>query len=117
LFSSRSSWEDVKEAKPLGPEYLHIVTKTGRDWNVKQPTVSEDSIRFGTTDIPKSDIRYVSYVRVTPLTEWEEYITREDVSFLAPRLWFGSRFSEKLSVLIYNSDRPEDNVPVQCKPS
>jgi small nuclear ribonucleoprotein (snRNP)-like protein len=114
LFSSRSSWADVQGAEPAGPEYLEIVTKQDRTLKLKNPVVSDEAIRDGKTTISKADIRYVSYVRVKPLTASEEYALKEGAEIIVPKVWFGSRFMAKTSVLIYNVDLSEENKPIGC---
>jgi hypothetical protein len=115
IFSARSSWIDVRETHPKATEYLRIVTKVGEEWKWKQPTSSDNSVNFEGRRIPKADIRYVYYVRFTPLTQREEYLDHEAGVWLAPRLWFNGLMLGKISVLLYNSDLAEDNSPVGCR--
>ena len=106
---------DVKDADPKGSEYLHIVTKIGAERKWRQPKVTDDSISFEGEILPKSDIRYVSYVRFKPLTKSEEYVHHENLDLLAPRLWFGGFALGKISVLIYDAKVTEDNSPAECR--
>ena len=115
VFSARSSWTDLKDAKPQATEYLHIVTKRGEELKWKPAAISDDSVAFEGRTLAKADVRYVSYVRFKPLTTTEEYIHQESADLLAPRLWFHSLMLGKISVLFYNSDLPEDNSPLECK--
>ena len=117
VYSARSSWLDVKMVAPKGTEYLHIVGKGGDERKWKQPAVSDDSIASGATSIPKAEVRYVFYVRAKPLTVDEEFLHQEDLNlkWLAGIPWLGDLVSSKISVLLYNSDLPEDNSPIACR--
>ncbi|HYK62228.1 MAG TPA: hypothetical protein VEV85_22515 [Bryobacteraceae bacterium] len=115
VFSARSSWLDVKAAAPKTTEYLHIVTKGGEEWKWKKPTVSNDSITFEQITVGKAEVRYVSYVRFKPLTVEEEFFHQEDLSWLASIPWVSDLVSRKISVLLYNSDVPEDNSAIACR--
>jgi hypothetical protein len=114
IYSARSSWSDVKETMPRWREYMTIVTNEGRKLQWKQPMVSEDSITFEGHSLPKSDVRYVSYVRYKPLTPTQELFAHENVELLAPRLWFHDLFLGKMSVLLYDASLIEDDSPLVC---
>ncbi|HEY6342159.1 MAG TPA: hypothetical protein VIY49_11755 [Bryobacteraceae bacterium] len=115
VFSGRSSWLDVKMAVPKGMEYLHVVTKRGDEWKWKQPAVTDDSISFEKITVGKAVVRYVFHVRAKPLTSDEEFFHQEDLKWLAAIPWLGKRVPRKISVLLYNSDLPEDNSPIACR--
>jgi hypothetical protein len=114
IFSGRSSWRDVKATTPKTTEYFHIVTKGGEEWKWKQPAVSADSITFGRVTIAKPDVRYIFYVRFKPLTVDEEFLHQDDLKWLVSIPWVSDLAARKISVLLYNSDLPEDNSPVTC---
>jgi hypothetical protein len=103
----------VKTTVPTGAEYLHVVTKSGEKWKWKQPTVTDDSVTFEGVTISKGDIRYIFYVRAKPLTNVEEFFHDEDLKWLAPIPWLGE--VTRISVLLYNSDLPEDNSSIACR--
>jgi hypothetical protein len=115
VFSGRSSWSDVKAADPKGPEYLHILMKGGEELKWAKPTVSDDSVSFEGRTIAKAEVRYVSYVRLKPITRYEEHVAHENVNWLAPRLWFNYLMLGKISVLIYSAELAEDNSPAGCR--
>ena len=105
----------MKIAAPKGSEYLHIVTKSGDEWKWKQAAVTDDSISFEGITIGKAEVRYVFHARAKPLTSDEEFFHREDLKWLAAIPWVGERVPLKISVLLYNSDLPEDNSPITCR--
>jgi hypothetical protein len=115
VYSARSSWLDVKIVTLKGSEYLHIVTKRGDEWKWKQPTVTDDSITFEGITLGKAEVRYVFHVRAKPLTSDEEFFHQEDLKWLAAIPWVRERVPLKISVLLYNSDLPEDNLPIACR--
>jgi len=115
VFSGRSSWIDVKAAAPEAAEYLHIVTKDGEEWKWKQPTVSDDSITSQRITVDKADVRYVSYIRFKPLTVEEEFFHQEDLKWLAAIPLLRDLAPGRISVLLYNSDLPENNSPIACR--
>lgn len=115
IFSGRSSWIDVKEAGPRSTESLRVVTKRGKESYWRQPAISDDSVAFEGKIIGKSEVRYVFYIRVKPLTKREEHVHHENADLLEPRLWFHSLMLGKISVLLYNSEIPEDNSPLGCR--
>lgn len=115
VYSARSSWLDVRMAAPKGSEYLHIVTKRADEWKWKQPAVTDDSIRFEGITAGKAEVRYVFYVRDKPLSSDEEFFHQDDWKWLAAVPWLGERVRRKISVLLYNSDLPEDNSPITCR--
>jgi hypothetical protein len=115
VFSARSSWLDVKAAEPKASEYLHIVTKSGEEWKWRRPAVSDNSIASERITVDKPDVRYVSYVRLKPLTVEEEFFHQEDLRWLASIPWLNDLVSGKISVLLYNADAPEDNSPIVCR--
>jgi hypothetical protein len=114
VFSGRSSWTDVLEAKPVAKEYLLFVTTDGRKRKWKSPVFVDETVSYKGDAISRKDIRYVYYVRVKPITENEEDLQRESATFLAPRLWFGSTLLPTMEVLIYDSSVPENNQPLTC---
>jgi hypothetical protein len=115
VFSARSSWLDVKMAVPKGIEYLHVVTKRGDEWKWKQPAITDDSISFEGITVGKAEVRYVFHVRAKPLTSDEEFFHQEDFKWLTAIPWLGERVPRKISVLLYNSDLPEENSPIACR--
>lgn len=115
IFSGRSSWIDVKEAAPRGDQYLDIIASSAEEWKWKQPRVLNDSVLFDGKAAARTDIRYVSDVRYKPLTRTEEFVHHENVDLLAPRLWFHAVMLGKISILLYRSDAPEDNSPLECR--
>lgn len=114
IFSGRSSWADVKTAIPRGTEYFSVVTNRGAKLKWKQPTFSDDSATSSGNTVAKADIRYVSFVRYKPLTKNEEFYETEGGGLFAPRLWFNGLMLGKISVLLYNSEIPEDNSAPGC---
>lgn len=115
VFSGRSSWSDVMAADPKGPGYLHISMKGGEELKWSKPTVSDGSLSFEGRKVAKTEVRYVSYVRLKPLTRSEQYVSHENVDWLAPRLWFNYLMLGKISVLLYNAELVEDNSPAGCR--
>jgi hypothetical protein len=115
VFSGRSSWADVIAAEPKASEYVLVITKRGEAFRWRRPMVSADSIAGDGKVVPKSDVRFVSYVRFTPLTSSEEYALHEGIVLFAPRLWFNGAMLRKISVLLYDAEAKEDNSPVACK--
>ncbi len=115
VFSHRSSWRDVIDAKPSRSEHLLIVTKQGQRFRWGKPSVSEHAISQRDKTIDKAAIRSVTYVRFTPLTATEAIFSREDVEWLAPRLWFNAGLLPKTAVPIYDSSLTEDNSPLECR--
>jgi hypothetical protein len=115
VFSARSSWSDVMAAAPTGSEHLLIVTKQGERFRWRKPSVSGSSITRKSKTIEKADIQSVAYVRFTPITASEQYFSKEDASFFAPRLWFNWELLPKIPISLYSSADNEDNSPLKCK--
>ncbi len=115
VFSNRSSWQGVMDAKPTDSEQLLILTKQGQRFRWRKPSVSAYAISQNDKTIDTAAIRSVAYLRFTPLTASEAYFEHEDVGFLAPRLWFNAGLLPKIAVPLYDSTLVEDNSPLECK--
>jgi hypothetical protein len=115
IFSNRSSWSDVKAARPAGKERLVFVLRDGRRLKSGSPALSDEGAIFAEKSLSKSDVRYVYYTRYKPLTDKEAYVHHENVDILAPRLWFGYALLGTIDVLLYDADRSEDNRALSCR--
>jgi hypothetical protein len=118
VFSSRSSWMDVKDAVPRGPlEHLLILMTDRRRYTSKLIAVEGNSLTLDSTGkhfpLSKSDIQPIYYVRVKPISASEEYIDQE-APYLNPRIWFGPLFVRTLAVLLYDGSMLEDDTPLTC---
>jgi hypothetical protein len=115
VYSGRSSWVDVKAVRPQRTEYLQIVTNQGELLKWKNPNVSDDSIEFEATILPKADVKTISLLRFKPMTKTEQWYDTESATILAPRLWFHGLMLGKISVTLYNSAMIEDNSKLGCR--
>jgi hypothetical protein len=64
--------------------------------------------------IRKSEVARGYYVRLAPATEWEHYVSRENVTFLAPRTWFDLALFPRITVLLYDESLPQENGIIAC---
>jgi hypothetical protein len=121
LYSARSSWQDVIDAKPLSSESLQVVLKDGTRYKVKSPKVTANGIMFAqhgqNLNLPKSQVETVDYVRQKPITDGQVYLLQEawPVMLFDPRTWFHMLgMVPELSVRIYDASRPEDDPLPKC---
>jgi hypothetical protein len=70
---------------------------------------------FEARDVPKVDVKTVSFVRFKPMTSTEQWYDTEGAVILAPRLWFEGLMLGKISVTLYNSAMTEDNSKLGCR--
>ena len=117
IYSGRSSWADVMASRPTAAEWLGIVTRDGRERKCRQPAVSDDAVRCDGSTVARSDIARVYYVRLKPATDWELFVSREGVEWLAPRTWFNYLLLGRNNVLLYDAAVPEDKTPAACQPA
>lgn len=122
LYSGRSSWNDVREVKPVRLETLESRLKTGKSIRGSFIGASDSDLTvksFGrTAKISKLDIAEVNYVRFKPVSEGHRYFAQEaaGLQFLDPKAWqYLLRIDALMSVPIYDSAMPEDDAPLSCK--
>jgi hypothetical protein len=118
VFSAKSSWTDIKEANPQGRlEHLLIILKSGNQYKSKRAKVSDKGITVEgqeqQTEIAKSQVERVFYVRLKPISDDAEYAIQEAVP--VPEIWFGGALLGTIPVLLYDASLPEDNSPITCR--
>jgi hypothetical protein len=65
----------------------------------------------------KGNVAKVYYVREKPVGDFTQH-SGEELFFFDPTLWpYLLRISPKISVLLYDSSRPESNAPIGCRNS
>jgi hypothetical protein len=122
VYSGRSSWIDVREAKPAHAEWLSVRTIGGEEIKGSVDSISDSELVlnvFGSKrSVPKSQIKTVDYVRQRPMSEDEEYFAQEapELLPLSPDYWLrAAGLSSKLHVRLYDSSLPEDNSAHPCQ--
>lgn len=119
VYSGRSSWSDVLGIRGIfAGEYLLLVTKTGKEKKGKLLAGSLRELRLKrwgkSTEIAKSDVSMVYYVRTRPPSEsvvWSE----QEMFLFDPRLWpYMLGVAPKMKVLLYDASQPEDDRPILC---
>jgi hypothetical protein len=129
VYSGRSSWADIISFIPFlskSPSYevsMLIATSDGKiqKGNLKDATETEIILRdsFGKeTRIPKTQVSWVDYLRIKPLSDDQEFYAEElawMVIFdpvLYPRMF---HLGDRMPVRLYDCTLPEDNSPTQCR--
>ena len=122
VYSGRSSWRDVQDAKPGHAERLLVITNTGQEWSGIVSGISDTDLTLSMVgkkqQIRKSDIRTVDYIRQRPQSDASEYLSEEAPGLLlfSPDTWArASGISPKLHVRIYDSLLPEDDRKLTCQ--
>jgi len=116
IYSGRSSWSDLQHSEPNRLERIQLHLKNGatrKCRNFRAPGGGEEATCDGLR-IGKSEVSRGYYIRLAPATEWEHYVAREDVLFLAARAWFGYALFPRIKVLLYDATLPEESVKVVC---
>jgi hypothetical protein len=121
VYSARSSWLDVKKTVLDPQEYLLVVTKSGRSFKIKSPSVDETSITAektqSNTALAKKDIATVDYVRLMPTSDEMQALGEEAPYLLLfdPQIWWrASGLSSKIRVRVYDAAMPEDDSELKC---
>ncbi len=116
VYSGRSSWADVRDARPDNKaEWLKIVRNDGRERRCNRPEVLDDRIRCGTSTVAKAAISRVYYVRLKPASDKQMYLSREAMVWLDARTWFNYALQGRIEVLLYVSSGQVENSVVSCK--
>ncbi len=115
VFSARSSWSDVQFLILGSVEALEVTTKREGTRMWTHPVITENRISDGKESFLRTDIARIVYVRLKPLSQFEQTALHEDVGWLAPRLWLHGLFKGKLKVQLYDAALPEDNSRLSCK--
>jgi hypothetical protein len=121
LYSSRSSWADVGELKGINersPEYVRIITITGKTHKgkISGVTDSEVTLKDGehVTTVSKSNVARVIYVRLKPVSDAAQYDAQERV-YLNPELWpYLLKIGPTMDVTVYDSSIPEYTGLASC---
>ena len=121
LYSGRSSWRDVQDAKPAHGESLDVTTVTGESYSGSVHAISTTELTLGVRGrkktFEKSNIRTVTYVRQRPYSDSEEYLAQEAayLMFFWPDTWRrAAGLGPKLHVMLYDSSLPEDDSELKC---
>lgn len=119
VYSGASSWSDVRALEKIGEdEGVLVVTREGKHHKGKFLRVGDQSVRITywgqATEIRKTDISEVSYVREAPLSAGAEYAAQEAV-FIDPELWpYVLHIPPKIRVLLYDASLPDENTRFSC---
>ncbi len=122
LYSGRSSWIDVGEAKPSHAEWLSVTTTGGEQINGSVIAITDSALSLSVMgrerSIPKSEAKTIDYVRQRPFTQNGDYLWREapELLIFSPDVWLRSAgVSPKLHVRLYDSALPEDDGTHPCR--
>ena len=121
IYSGRSSWQDALDANPQHAESAVVALKDGHGVSGKSIGGDEHSILIknisGKHSIAKGDVSSIRYIRQMPLTDGQEYL-RDEAPYLllfTPDAYVRMMgISSKLSVLLYDASKPEDNSKIEC---
>lgn len=119
VYSERSSWSDLLNLRDIDPgEYLLVVKKGLKQVKGKLASGTQADLtlrRWGNSHvIAKSDVSLVYYVRTRPASDSVIY-SEQEMFLIDPRLWpYMLGVAPKMSVLLYDASRPEDDTPIQC---
>ncbi len=116
IYSGRSSWSDLQRSEPNKYEHIHLELKKGvrRSCRSFGGTKEEEALCDG-SPIGRLEVVRGYYVRLAPSSDWEHYVVREGVAFLAPRTWFSLALFPRIMVLLYDETAPQENLKVECK--
>lgn len=122
VYSSRSSWADVKELQKISqsiPEYLRVTTTKGAQYKGKPAQVTDSDITLRDGDhsetIQKSEVKQVVYERPKPESDSAEYNAMERFYF-DPELWpYMLKIEPRMDVAVYDASIPESNTRVACQ--
>jgi hypothetical protein len=124
VYSGRSSWRDVRDARPGYGERLRVMTATGNKITGALAAVSDTGLTlsvFGRKhEISRSQIKTIDYLRQRPLSDSGEYIAQEAPGLLlfSPGTWVRvAGVSPKLAVRLYDSSLPQDDSELTCTPA
>jgi len=119
VYSGRSSWYDVREAKPGHAERLEIQTKAGRRYAGSLVSSSDDQIVLRhagqQTTLTKAEIATADYISQKPPTDGQAYMSQEApyLELFDPDVWMrGLGLSSKLRIRLYDSSKPQDDRPL-----
>jgi hypothetical protein len=123
LYTSRSSWADVQSIRKLYlHEYITIALKSGASIKGKIASTSDSGITLsgpaGGSDIPKTAVARIDYIRLKPPPDADQYMAIETpLVWLDPRLWpYLVNIGVLIDVRLYDATLPEDNTSLQCTP-
>lgn len=114
IYSGRSSWADLQHAEPNKYEHIRLHFKSGVTRNYHTFSASVEQATCDGAPTGKLEVARGYYVRLAPTSEWEHHVLRENISLLAPRLWFNLAFFPRITVLLYDAALPEENFKVAC---
>jgi hypothetical protein len=115
IYSGRSSWSDLQQSEPNKYERIQLELKSDVTRKCGEFSADEEEPMCDGSRIGKSEVARGYYVRLAPATQWEHYVTRENVMILAPRTWFGLAFFPRIRVLLYDETLPQENGKIACK--
>ena len=118
IYTTRSSWYAVQNAMPGLRESLRVTIQNGKVYKGKPAKITADSIELENRSLPKSEIRYVDYIRQKPITDGMQELGQEApfLLFFDPEFYYrASGLPGRISVRLYDSAKPEDNSPLACK--
>ena len=121
--SGRSSWSDVVQivGRRFHPD-IAVVTKSGEEHKGKLLAVSETGLTIGhagkKTNINKSEISIVRYIRPKPLSDFAEY-SDDELAWMKvfdPQLWPRMLHLQSMSIRLYDSSLPQDDSTIISTP-
>jgi hypothetical protein len=102
IYSGRSSWSDLQRSEPNKYEPIQLELKNHITRNCGNFSATEEEATCDGSRIGKAEVARGYYIRLAPASEWEHHVARENVTFLAPRMWFDETL-------------PQENVKLACK--
>jgi hypothetical protein len=115
IFSGRSSWLDLQRSEPNKYERIQLELKNRAMRKCHDFSATEEEATCDGSRIGKSEVARGYYVRLAPASEWEHYVVRESVPFLAPRTWFDYALFPRIKVLLYDATLVQESFKVECK--
>jgi hypothetical protein len=121
LFSARSSWSDVANARPILHEALVLTLKDGKRIEGKPVNVAADSITLkhglAKTVYQKSEVNIVEYLRVRPPSDGL-YVFQDEAPYLMffyPEFYYRAAGLEgTIPVRLYDASQVEDDSQAKC---
>jgi hypothetical protein len=115
IYSGRSSWSDLQRSEPNKYEHIRLELKNGVTRTCRTFSATDAEAICDGSRIDKPQVARGYYIRLAPASQWEHYVTRENVTILAPRTWFDLALFPRIKVLLYDEALPEENSKVECK--
>jgi hypothetical protein len=115
IYSGRSSWSDLQRSEPNKYEHIQLELKNGATRKCSNFSATEAEATCDGSRIEKPRVARGYYIRLAPASEWEHYVARENVTFLAPRTWFDLALFPRIKVPLYDEALPQEDSKVECK--